>query len=642
MQPASRRALTGTTLLVLVLLFGVVTVAAWYISPLLRAADLRARAQGLVAEASALDIGRIDSATMASFRARLDALQGDIGWVRLFLAHDALLSLGHGLDPVRDFTADASHLLTAADSLSEAGYLALDIGDEFARVRERPGATGQSMLGDLVGLMATSTSRVDHAADLVGAAQQEVFAISPAAQSDVRSAADLIASSIDRYGPLLAQLRAVDDVLPGIVGWAQPKRYLVLAQDPAELRPTGGYVGTVGIVSFSDGSMTERSFEDVFHFDLRPGVPFVEPPEPLANHLLGAASWQLADSNWSPDYPTSAQDALRLYELESGDTNIDGVLALTTDAVDRLLELTGPVIVPEYGVQVAAGEVTMTALRLTRGASTPETDRKAFLDDLATAVIEGLYALPPQSWGAVLDAFRDLGERRLLLTWFKDPAAQAIVAGAPIGGAVRQEAGDFLYVVEANLAPTSKYNLVVERADSLAVELAVDGSAASALALRWQNHSLDPGEPFTSIREYSTSKQGLYGSYTRVLAPISASLDFVTGHGFDPIDSTESTTTVAGRTSFDNYLLIGPQGAELAYGWTTPGVATLSDGVWTYSLYIQRQPGLRPHSFAVAVSPPVGARIVSATAGATIEDAKVTLATTMDRDVQLEVRYTLP
>jgi hypothetical protein len=38
----------------------------------------------------------------------------------------------------------------------------------------------------------------------------------------------------------------------------------------------------------------------------------------------------------------------------------------------------------------------------------------------------------------------------------------------------------------------------------------------------------------------------------------------------------------------------------------------------------------------------VGARIVSATAGATIEDAKVTLATTMDRDVQLEVRYTLP
>jgi hypothetical protein len=642
MQPAARRALTGTTLLVLVLLFGALTVAAWYASPLLRAADLRARAQTLVAQASALDIGHIDSATMASLRGQMDALQGDIGWFRMFLAHDPLLQLGSGLDPIRDFTTDAGHLLTAADSLSVAGYLALDIGDEFAQVRERPGTTGQSMLGDLVGLLARSTGRVDHAADLLGAAQQEVFAIGPGAQSDVRGAADLIATSIDRYGPLLAQLRAVDDVLPGIVGWGQPKRYLVLAQDPAELRPTGGYVGTVGIVGFSGGSLTERAFEDVFHFDLRPGVPYVEPPEPLANHLLGAASWQLADSNWSPDYPTAAQDAVRLYELESGDTNVDGVLALTTDAVDRLLELTGPVDVAEYDVRVAAGEVTMTALRLTRGASTPETDRKAFLDDLATAVIEHLYALPPASWGGVLDAFRDLGERRMLLAWFKDPAAQAIVARAPIGGAVHQGSGDYLYVVEANMAPTSKYNLVVDRADSLAVQLTPDGVAASALALAWQNHALDPGEPFTSIREYSTSKQGLYGSYTRVLTPVASSLGYASGQGFDPIDSAESTATEAGRASFENYLLIGPQGANLAYGWTTPNVATLADGVWTYSLYVQRQPGLRPHSFSVALTLPAGAQIVGAPQGATVVEGKVTLAAMLDRDLQLQVRYTLP
>ncbi|MEO6351084.1 MAG: DUF4012 domain-containing protein [Candidatus Limnocylindrales bacterium] len=642
MPPASGRAITGTGLLVLVLLFGVLTVAAWYISPLVRATDLRARAQALASDAGALGIGDIDSATMAGMRTRLDAIHGDIGWFRMFLASDPLLWVVRAVGPGRDFTADATHVLNAADSLSVAAYEALDIGDELATVRERPGATGESMPGDLVGLVARSTTRVDHAADLLGAAQQEVFAVSPGAQSDVRLAAELMASSIDRYGPLLAQLRAVDDVLPAIVGWASPKRYLVLAQDPAELRPTGGYVGTVGIVSFTDGSMTERNFEDVFHFDLRPGVPFVEPPEPLANHLLGAASWQLADSNWSPDFPTAARDALRLYELESGDTTIDGVLALTTGAVDRLLELTGPVDVPEYDVRVGAGEVTMTALRLTRGASTPETDRKAFLDDLATAVMERLYALPADSWGGVFDAFRDLGERRLLLAWFKDPAAQTLVALAPIGGAVQQESGDYLYVVEANLAPTSKYNLVVDRTDRLAVQLAADGSASSALIMSWQNRSLEPGEPFTSIREYSTSKHGLYGTYTRVLAPANASLVNVSGHAFDPIDAAESIATEAGRASFENYLLIGPNGANLGYGWQTPSVATLADGVWTYSLYVQRQPGLRPHSFAVALTLPIGAQVVSVPQGSGTVDGAMTLAATLDRDLRFEVRYTLP
>ena len=116
--------------------------------------------------------------------------------------------------------------------------------------------------------------------------------------------------------------------------------------DPAELRPQGGYSGTVGIVGLKDGKIVERNFGDVYRYDTKPDLPFVEPPEALQNHLLGDASWQLADAAWSPDFPTAAQDSLHAYELESGDTNIDGVIALNTYAVDRLLEAIGPVDVP--------------------------------------------------------------------------------------------------------------------------------------------------------------------------------------------------------------------------------------------------------------------------------------------------------
>ncbi len=86
------------------------------------------------------------------------------------------------------------------------------------------------------------------------------------------------------------------------------------------------------------------------------GLSIHQPPTELANYLLGPDQpWQLADANWSPDFPTSARDALRLYTNESGDDRIDGVLGITTYTIDELLEVTGPIAVPEYGATIASG-----------------------------------------------------------------------------------------------------------------------------------------------------------------------------------------------------------------------------------------------------------------------------------------------
>ncbi len=447
--------------------------------------------------------------------------------------------------------------------------------------------------------------------------------------------------------PLAAQcLPLLDDYQPvtHILGWGGEKRYLILAEDPAELRPTGGYIGTVGIVGITHGSLSERSFQDVYHLDLQPGVPFVEPPVPLANHLLtGGSSWQLADSNWSPDFPTAAQEALRLYTLESGDSNVDGVVALTTFAIDRLLEVTGPVEVPDYGVTVHAGEVTMTTLALTRGISTPTSARKAFLDELANTVIDRLKSLPASEWPTLLQAFTDIGDQRLMLVWFKDPAAQSLVADRPMGGAVRQDPGDYVYVVEANLAPTSKYDLVVDRRDSLDVTLAPNGDATDSLRLDWMNNAMDPGEPYASIRSYSTSTTGIYGAYVRVLTPGASQLLSASGMALDPVTAAESVAPEVGRNAFGNFLLMAPGPSDLTYQWATQAVATqASNGEWTYTLTVQKQPGLRPMPLSVTVVPPEGATIDSVSAGATAAGGVVTLATTLTEDAQLQVRYRLP
>ena len=155
-----------------------------------------------------------------------------------------------------------------------------------------------------------------------------------------------MAGPIEQYRPILAEYSRYDQIIPDILGWGGQKRYLVLAEDPAELRPTGGFIGTYGVVTFTNGRITERAFHDVYQLDLQDGLPYVQPPDALKDHLLGDYPWQLADANWSPDFPTSAQDALRLYALESKDTDIDGVIGITTYALDRILDVTGPIAGP--------------------------------------------------------------------------------------------------------------------------------------------------------------------------------------------------------------------------------------------------------------------------------------------------------
>ncbi len=119
--------------------------------------------------------------------------------------------------------------------------------------------------------------------------------------------------------------------------------------------------------------------------------------------------------------------------------------------------MTGPIAVPDYDVTIASGETTLKVLQLTRAA--PEgVDRKAFLSAFADQLLASLVALPPGRWGDVLGAAAAFGQGHLLEAWFRDAADQDLVARSGFDGAVRQDPGDYLYPVDANVAPATKLN----------------------------------------------------------------------------------------------------------------------------------------------------------------------------------------
>ena len=604
--------------------------------------SLRQTADTAAAQATAAGL-ELDRPTLDRLQSELDDATRRLDDLSTAVHGDPLVGLLAALPPTRAQVEGARTIIGASQDLARAAHDGMAIASRYVEIRELHAAdpAHSSTMANLVELMATSAPQAADAHTAVHAAQAALATLPPGLASPLESAAASLTRQIDRFGPALDAYVSADTILPGIAGWMGQRRYLVLAEDPAELRPTGGFAGTYGIVTFSGGHITSHVFQNTLNLDLRPGQPYVTPPAALKDHLLGKYPWQLADANWSPDFPTSAQEALRLYTLESGDSDIQGVFALTTYAIDDLLKVTGPIVVPEYGVTVAPGETTLTALEHTRQSTTPGVDRKVFLQVFANRLVDALLALPTAKWPALITQLGVIQRQRQAMAWFAAPAEQQLVAQSGWDGAVRQDPGDYVYAVDANVAPASKYNLVTQRSQSLDVQLDAVGNAHDTLALKWTNAVMTSavGAELRALPATGTSTNGVMGDWVQVLTPDRSRLQSVSGGSFSPITDAEEIGAVAGRTSFGNYLFLPPGTTNLAYSWISPyPVDTSADG-GTYSLLIQKQPGTVADPLTVTVTAPPGAVIVSATSGMVATGPTAVLHTTLAQDVRVVVEY---
>ena len=612
----------------------------------LESAYTTARSAGMEADSSSLDaIG----ADLASARGHLDRLS------RL-LASDPLVGLARAFPPTSADVREADAIASAGSDAMTAAQDGLGIARKYVALRDARAATAGT-----AGAAGTAGIAAAAAAGVAGVAQGSVLEEGGNLLVDSRTALADAARSLDHAGQTLAtaphgsigaisgirdelsarlgELQPVIDgaatisrQLPAILGFDGERRYLVLTQDPAEMRATGGFVGSFGIVALDHGRIVERTFTDTsidFPFD----YPWVAPPQALRDYLLGPDQpWQFSDANWSPDFRTSARNAMRLYTNETGDARLDGVVAITTDTIDELLTVTGPVAVPEFGVTVNAGETVMKSLQLTRAARTPDENRKAFLSAFADRLFSALLSLPPGRWPALANLADTFGSERLLQAWFTDPAAEALADETGVDGGVRQDAGDYVFPVDSNVAPVSKLNVVTVRSLQLDVQVDDVGNARDTLTATWDNRYDDAFAGW--YRDMGGTGSTTLGMYFRVLTPAR------TRPVVEPGTATMSLAEVgdeAGRAVMGTYLRVPPGSASVRLSWVSPYAADPEQGV--YRLTIQRQPGLLDGALDVMIHAPPGCVITAATPGLAVSGDTAVLHTTFERDVVLGIRY---
>jgi hypothetical protein len=464
-----------------------------------------------------------------------------------------------------------------------------------------------------------------------------------------------LGSAVERFDAAAAKLENLVTgyekayaTLPGLLGMEGRKTYLVLPQNDAEIFPSGGLISSYGIASFSDAHLEGIDLEyfgTLFdRWQSESGGEYIEPPGPLKNYLKRGYSWGLGEAGWYPDFPTTARLA-RMFVEKGGAPPTDGVIALDQQFVRGLLNITGPIEVPDYGVTITAENLVEKTLELTRddayapggGANAP---RKAFLSYLSRHLLDRVFATPKEDWVAMLNLFDRMARERHLQLYFEDTELQGLISDYGFDGGIERTDGDYLMLVDTSVNST-KLNIALQYETAIDVQLNGDGTATTAVTYTIKN----PYDVWKQGRDPQLMAKlmldGVYGSYARVYVPrgsrvLDVKLD---GQSAGP----EQANAELGKQVFGRFFPVLPgETRSVTFSFRTPVVFEVEGRTSSYRLYIQKEAGMPAIPLTVRLRLPDGSRLLGATLdGRELGNAE-SIATHLATDRVLEVRFTAP
>jgi Protein of unknown function (DUF4012) len=248
-------------------------------------------------------------------------------------------------------------------------------------------------------------------------------------------------------------LAAVTEAL----GSDRPVRYLVLLQNPAELRPGGGFPGSAVLVTLERGAVSDYDFFDMHQLTeaylARRSRPLPEPWS-LAQ-FLPQDGFLLHDAIWWPDFGRGAAQMLDMY-AESGWPPVEGVVAVQPSVVGQLVGLVGP-----FTVELSDGPREITPDNVY---SEIERERQWFTDGppslaphkqalalIGSELIDRLRAPGALSLPAALDMLTDACQRRDVQAYAQDPRIQGLLDEQRCSGRLQHGSQPTLSISFANL-----------------------------------------------------------------------------------------------------------------------------------------------------------------------------------------------
>ncbi len=427
-------------------------------------------------------------------------------------------------------------------------------------------------------------------------------------------------------GSVLSDFKTIDSVgssFLDIFGTKGTRRYIIVFQNPAELRPTGGFMGSFAVLTVKDGAITKMTVPPGGTYDLQGQLrKVVEPPTPL---LLSNKRWEFQDANWFPSFPVSAEKIMWFYRNSLGES-VDGVIAINASVLERLLSIMGPVTDEKRAVTLHSDTALATIQKIVEEGPEKQINKpKQIIADLAPGLVKQISTANTAQIIPLLTELQEALEQKEIQAYFTDGEVQNTIKNLGWSGELvaTNKNQDYVMVVNTNIQG-EKSDANISQTVSHQSVVAQDGTITNTVTI--------------TRRHNGTKGEKLYGTtninYLRLYVPEGSSLLSASGFMWpdekafraplkwaekdtlltavedeQSIDSETGTrvTNELGKTAFGNWVITEP-GSESTVSFTyrlpfkirpiieqktawEKVVAPLTNPIARYQLIAQRQSG---------------------------------------------------
>jgi len=512
-------------------------------------------------------------------------------------------------------TTEILKLLPGQNASVTAGVALLEAGEIIAETGQILIEGGQNLLEkkDLVDYYHSLVDFENKLKLAINKFQQAKIKIEAIKPSDLPEQHQETFAKVLDYLPKIEQgltdLYTLNHIVLKILGHEQWQRYMLVFLNNNELRGGGGFMGSFGLIDIDRGEIKKLEIPGGGTYAIQGQlVPKVISPGPL--HLINSR-WEFQDANWWPDFPTTARKMQWFYQNADG-PSVDGVVAITSTLMERLLEIFGPITMTDYGREEINSEnfVIETQKIVELEYDKEENKPKQFIADLAPQLLEKIFSADNNKLKELLEVIKAGLNEKHLLVYFNDQQLENIISDFGWQGELKETSGDYLSVVHSNIAG-GKTDGVIKETIQHQANVQKDGSIINTVTLIRRHHGI-PGENiFTGVQN---------NSYVRFYVPLGSSLLEANGFKKPPaklfeeplpeykVDSDlisiesehiEDQTTgmdiykESGKTVFGNWLQLKPgEIQEITIKYRLPfKLALEGQNTFYYSLLAQKQAG---------------------------------------------------
>jgi hypothetical protein len=570
-----------------------------------------------------LDTIQADKIDISAVKPDLQAVVSDLDSIKsdlnplfpLFNTSSALPAIGPLLSQVEP-------LLNFSQGLAQVGSILFDAFEPVLNSSAQPGSTTTERL----------FKAIQSNQDAINQVQQIIDQIAPERQ---KIQAALLPDSIQKYYarldplfPILQKGLPALKQVPVLMGANGAMNYLILAQNRDEMRATGGFISGIGLASFDQGKLASFSIGDSYAVDnYKAGYP--TPPAPRKQFML-ADYWVPRDANWSPDYPTAAQQAQALYTL-STKVQTQGVISFDQLAVKGVLQALGPVTISDYPDPISASNVEEFMIQswspdpATGVTNSWWSKRKQFMGELGKVILAKFFALSDQKALANLAVIAvDLIKSGHLLIYVNQPEMSAVLASAHLDGSISPSNADFLYLVDSNIG-FNKVDTVINRQLLYEVDLSNPQTPQAQITASYQ-HTIQKDVVCKNEANYGTGTYAdlqtrCYWDYWRIYMPSGSQL---VSSAVQPVPASEllygkdwPAQVLVEKGENDTQVFAGlmvlpthsQQQNKITVSLPASVLQKNGDQGWLYNLLIQKQPGLTNLPVTVKIKLPDNAAI---------------------------------